>query len=225
MSAAVPSLPTQRSAPSASADASTALSRRAEHRRGVRYGLSVACVVLGVYLVMHWNPGPLLYAAGGPLFIVQTVLQLVIAGLVLVVGLAVAPTSVVRAVIAVVLAAGLIGATTALFYLRLTGGLVLPMPLLGTLISPGAAALGGALLGWLIVRRRHPLTYVLVLGALLPGFVRHALLRGGADMGLIWFSDLLITLVVGVAGAWIAAGISRVLDPRTTAPQEPVRSV
>lgn len=223
MSAAVPSFPTQGAAPGA-ASLPPRLPSRAEHRRGVRYGLSLACVVLGVYLVMQWNPGPLLYAAG-PLVTAQAVLQLVIAVLVLVAGIAVAPTSVVRAAVAAVLAAGLILLATVLFYLRLTGALVLPLPLLWSLINPVAAALGGALLGWLIVRRRHPLTYVLVLGALVPGFVRHALVLSGADSGLIWFSDLLVALVVGVVGAWIAAGISRVLGAHSTAPREPVRSV
>lgn len=224
MSSAVPSFSSEGAAPGPSAGASAALSSRAEHRRGVRYGLALACMVLGVYLVMQWNPGPLLYDAA-PLFRVQTVLQLAIAVLVLFLGLAVAPTSVARAAISAVLVAGLIIVASLLFYFRLTGALMLPVVMLGSLITPGYAALGGALLGWLIVRRRHPLTYLLVLGALLPGLVRHALVLAGAGAGMIWFSDLLITLVVGVGGAWIAAGVSWMLGRRATSPREPMRTV
>lgn len=211
MSAAVPSFPVQEAAPEGRAP----LTPRAEHRRGVRYGSSLACVVLGVYLVMQWSPSALMYSAPAAL-VLQTVAQLGLAIAVLLIGLALAPTSVARAAIAVVLAVGLLVIVTALFYLRLTGSFLLPVPVLWSVLIPGTAALGSGLLGWLIVRRRHPLTYVLVLGALLPGVVRHLLLMGGAESGVIWFSDLVTAFVVGVGGAWIAAGISHVLGGRRT---------
>lgn len=216
MSAAVPSFPVQEAAPEGRAP----LTPRAEHRRGVRYGSSLACVVLGVYLVMQWSPSALMYSAPAAL-VLQTVAQLGLAIAVLLIGLALAPTSVARAAIAVVLAVGLLVIVTALFYLRLTGSFLLPVPVLWSVLIPGTAALGSGLLGWLIVRRRHPLTYVLVLGALLPGVVRHLLLMGGAEPGVIWFSDLVTAFVVGVGGAWIAAGISHVLGRRTSAPATP----
>lgn len=216
MSAAFPSFPTQGAAPEGPA----VLSPRAEHRRGVRYGLSLACVVLGVYLVMQWSPSALM-AALVPLLMLQTVLQLMIAISVLLIGLALAPTSAARAVISAVLAAGLLVVVTVLSYLQLTGVLALPARMLWSVLIPGTAALGGAMLGWLIVRRRHPLTYVLVLGALAPGLVRYVLLMSGAEPGLIWFSDLLVTFVAGVGGAWIAAGISRLLGGRRISASTP----
>lgn len=211
MSAAVPSLP----APQAAPDGPAPLTPRGEHRRGVRYGLSLACVILGVYLVMQWFPSALMYAAD-PVLVVQTLVQFVLAIGVLLIGLAFAPTSVARAAIAALLAVGLLVVATTLFSLRLTGSSLVPVPLarvpvFWSVLSPGTAALGSALLGWLIVRRRHPLTYVLVLGALLPGLARHLLLMSGVESGVTWFSDLVITVVVGVGGAWIAAGFSHVL--------------
>lgn len=188
---------------------------RAQYRRGTRYGIAAVAVPLGVYQLLSWDVTPLIHALD-PMWVLQSILQLLVGLTLLVGGLAVAPTSPVRAVLASVLALGAVGAAAGLMALRLTSGLLAGPPALWSVLSPGYAALASALLGWLIVRRRHPLTYVLVIGALIPGLVRYQLLLAGVDMTLVRLMDVVLTAGVGVIGAWIAFAVTALLGAGTS---------
>lgn len=197
-----------------SASFPAALSTSAEYRRGVRYGISLTAVLFGVYLVLQWNPGPLLtFGSSPPLLMAQSLFQLSIAVLLAAVGLAVAPASPARTLPMALLVLVLVPLSALALYLRMTGWLP-PMPVwLWNLMSPGTVALGTALLGWLVVRSRPVLTYVLVLGALLPALGRFAVLIAGAETSLVWYTDLLLSAVVGVGAAWVAALVARLAAP------------
>lgn len=183
-----------------------------ERRRGARYGASLVAVVLGVYLVLQWQPGPLLgVGAVEPLLAAQIVIQLVLGALLLAGGLAIAPASPIRTVPMALLAVVVIPLAALIVHLRVTGALPGRPIWLWTLLTPGMAALGVAILGWLVVRGRSPFLYVLALGAAIPALVRFGLLLAGVPTPFIWYTDLLLSLVVGVGAAWIAAGAARLM--------------
>ncbi|MGY5766540.1 hypothetical protein ACXET9_15240 [Brachybacterium sp. DNPG3] len=182
-------------------------------RRGVRYGLSLALVLVGVYEVMTWSPTALMTLID-PLWVAQNLVQLAIGIGLLAVGLAVAPAHPARVGIAAVLAIGAVVLTALLTYLRFRGDLPILPPLLLIIVTPGTAALAAGLLGWLIVRGRHPLTWIGVVAAVLPGILTYVLLVNGAPAAIGWFANLLAFAVIGVGGAWLAVGLSKVLPGR-----------
>lgn len=183
----------------------------AERRRGVRYGISLAAVVLGVYLLLQWQPGPLLNMGmgGSSLLVLQSLAMFAIGVLVLACGLAIAPASPARTVPMALLALVAVPLAAVILYLRVTGALPGRPVWLWNLMTPGTAALAVAILGWLVVRSRPVLTYVLVVAALLPAIVRFGLLLAGVESPVIWFTDLALSAVVGVGAAWLAAGVAR----------------
>ena len=189
----------------------------AERRRGARYGISLACVVLGVYLLLQWQLGPLLsMGVVSPLLVLQVLLMLAIGVLVLAGGLAIAPASPLRTEPMVLLALVVVPLAAAVLYFRITGALPGRPVWLWNLITPGTAALAVAILGWLVVRGRPALSYVLVIVALLPAVVRFGLLLAGVESSFIWFTDLALSFVAGVGAAWLAAGGTRMT--RSTPP-------
>lgn len=183
---------------------------RAARAGGVRYGISLVAAGLGVYLALNWNPNALI-SLREPLWVLQSIAQLAIAVLVLAGGLAVAPSSALRGLLAAVLAVVAVSGAALLQYLRITGELLVGPAWFWVFVHPGVAALAAAILGWLIVRRRPVLTYPLVLGALIPGLVRWQLLLAGVDPAVLWFVDVTLTAVVGVIAAWLAYGVAAAL--------------
>lgn len=183
----------------------------AERRRGARYGISLTAVVLGVYLLLQWQPAPLLNwgMGGSPLLVLQTLAMLAIGVVVLAGGLSIAPVSPVRTVPMALLALVAVPLAAGILYLRFTGVLPGRPVWLWNLTTPGTVALGVAILGWLVVRTRPVFTYVLVIGMLLPAIVRFGLLLAGVESPVLWFTDLALSAVVGVGAAWLAAGVAR----------------
>lgn len=182
---------------------------RHQYRRGVRYGASLASVLLGVYLVMSWNMS-LLVSRPDALLVLVTLVQLAIAVAALAGGLALAPSSPGRSLGAAALAVVLVVASVVLTYMRVSGQVRGGGWLLWTLTNPATAALLAALLGWLIVRRRPAISYLLLVAAFLPAFVRYRLQVAGVSSGAIWFSDLFFALAVGVGVAWVARALEAV---------------
>jgi hypothetical protein len=183
---------------------------RAASVRGARYGIALTAVLLGVFLVLQWSPAALL----GPqasLWALQAVAQLAIGIVVLAGGLAAAPTSLLRSLLAAVIAVVLVIGAAVLLYLRATGVVRGGPPLLWAFLGLPTAALLSGLLGWLVVRRRPLIAYVLLLGVFLPALVRHLLLLSGVETAVIWFSDVALSLVVGVVVAWMAFGAAMLL--------------
>lgn len=194
-----------------------------------RYGAALVAVLLGGYLMLTTNVGQLALAFSGranfpPEQTVFLFLQYAFAVAVVLAGLAIAPATSGRRVIAVVVALVLILLWTILFSARITGTAG-PLPFATgfftwpSLIVPLAAATG-----WLIVRERSAISYLALLLAFLGGLIPFLLVLNGAS-GIV--TQLIVPAVAGVIGvgiAWIARAIHGAIgrmhdhDPYVDAP-------
>ncbi|MCW1806550.1 hypothetical protein, partial [Brachybacterium squillarum] len=180
---------------------------RRERRDGARYGMALVATVIGSYLLSQWSPVGFV-GYDDSLLRLQGILQLGIGLLVLAGGLALAPTALWRAALAVlvVVVPVLLGTVLVISYLR--GDLDLPQPFPRMLdLSILGPAVG--LLGWLIVRGRSPLTYLLVLGFLLILPAQWMVMYHGIPSPVLWGVELVLAAVIGIAAAWLAALGSR----------------
>lgn len=180
---------------------------RHERRDGARYGMALVATVIGSYLLTQWSPVGFV-GFDDPLLKLQGIVQLGIGLLVLAGGLALAPTALWRAALAVlvVVVPVLLGTVLVISYLR--GDLDLPQPFPRMLdLSIIGPAVG--LLGWLIVRGRSPLTLLLVLGFLLILPAQWAVMYHGIPSPVLWGVELVLAAVIGIAAAWLAALGSR----------------
>ncbi|UVY84140.1 hypothetical protein NLU66_00665 [Brachybacterium sp. NBEC-018] len=180
---------------------------RRERRDGARYGMALVATVIGSYLLAQWSPVGFV-GFDDPLLRLQGIGQLGIGLLVLAGGLALAPTALWRAALAVlvVVVPVLLGTVLVIPYLR--GDLDMPQPFPRMLdLSILGPAVG--LLGWLIVRGRSPVTYVLVLGFLLILPAQWAVMFYGIPSPVLWGVELVLAAVIGIGAAWLAALGSR----------------
>ena len=123
-------------------------------------------------------------------------------------GLALAPTALWRAALAVLVVVVPVLLGTVLVFPYLRGDLDLPQPFPRMLdLSILGPAVG--LLGWLIVRGRSPVTYVLVLGFLLILPAQRMVMYYGIPSPVLWGVELVLAAVIGIAAAWLAALGSR----------------
>lgn len=180
---------------------------RRERRDGARYGMALVATVLGSYLLSQWSPVGFV-GFDDPLLRLQGIVQLGIGLLVLAGGLALAPTALWRAALAaaVVVVPVLLGTVLVIPYLR--GDLDLPR-LFARMLDLSILGPAVGLLGWLIVRGRSPLTYLLVLGFLLILPAQWAVMFYGIPSPVLWGVELVLAAVIGIGAAWLAALGSR----------------
>ena len=186
-----------------------------------RYGASLVAVLLGSYLLLNANVSQVALALSGlggiPGNIAGLLLaQLVFAALVLLAGFLIHPTTPGRrlAAAAVVLI-GLI-MWIVLSAARVTGSIPLP-PLSIVVLAPSFAITLLATAGWLIVRERPGVTYLLLLLIIVGGVIPYVLLMAATDSGTTLLAVTPVAAVLGIGVAWvaraIAAGLSRGTDP------------
>lgn len=201
-------------APSATAEPGTA---RAEYVRGARYGAALAATLLGGYLMATQGIGQFvqltLIGNGEPEVAVLVFSRFLFGVVVLVVGLLVAPTSVARRVIAAGIAVVLTVVSSLLFAGRLNGDVPLPHWSSGFL-HPAFVATLAATVGWLIVRERHPLTFLLLILTVVLGVLPHQFIIQSVPSAVTELTVVPLAAIVGVGIAWAAAGITRAFRGR-----------
>jgi len=94
------------------------------------------------------------------------------------------------------------------------GNITDPVWLWTFVLNQGFITLIVSLGGWLLVRGRHPLTFVVLLLALVPPFVSQALVNANVTSGSYTLVTEGMVVVFGVGGAWLAVLIERQLGRR-----------
>ncbi|ACQ80803.1 NADH dehydrogenase (quinone) [Beutenbergia cavernae DSM 12333] len=186
-----------------------------------RYGASLVAVLLGAYLVMNTNMSAFVNLAtrGDALLALALGLQAAFGLAVLVAGLAIAPAPAAHRLLAVAAAVVVIVVAGVVIHLWLMGSVRVAGAWTAAVLSLPGATLFAASLGWLIVRRRPPLTALLLLLALVPGLLNHALRLAGVSGGAV--NILLMPLVVAVVGVGIAWAARAIAAGTTRAPIYP----
>ncbi|WP_396656001.1 hypothetical protein [Microbacterium sp.] len=84
----------------------------------------------------------------------------------------------------------------------------------------GLVTLIVALGGWLLVRGRHPLSFVVLLLALVPPVVTGLLVGASVTSGAFTLVSLGVVIMLGIGGAWLAVVIDRAIG-RARPPAQP----
>lgn len=186
------------------------------------YGASVVALILGGYLFLNTNLSQLAIGLAGVASypaeqVAIFLLQFVFAIVVILFGLAVAPATPARRGAAVVAALILIILWTVMFSARITGASG-PLPTAtGFIASPAFIVPLAVVLGWLIVRERPGITYLVLLLSLVGGAVPFALVLNGASVIVYQLLTAPLVAVLGVGMAWIARAIHAAYGSRRAA--------
>ena len=186
------------------------------------YGASVVALILGGYLFLNTNLSQLAIGLAGVASypaeqVAIFLLQFVFAIVVILFGLAVAPATPARRGAAVVAALILIILWTVMFSARITGASG-PLPTAtGFIASPAFIVPLAVVLGWLIVRERPGITYLVLLLSLIGGAVPFALVLNGASVIVYQLLTAPLVAVLGVGMAWIARAIHAAYGSRRAA--------
>lgn len=186
------------------------------------YGASAVALILGGYLFLNTNLSQLAIGLAGVASypaeqVAIFLLQFVFAIVVILFGLAVAPATPARRGAAVVAALILIILWTVMFSARITGASG-PLPTAtGFIASPAFIVPLAVVLGWLIVRERPGITYLVLLLSLIGGAVPFALVLNGASVIVYQLLTAPLVAVLGVGMAWIARAIHAAYGSRRAA--------
>ena len=178
-----------------------------------RYGASLVALVLGGYLLLNTNPAQVASGVSGiaALPLDLTVLlawQFSFAVLVIVFGLAIAPATAARRVAAILIVVVLIVLWAVLTGARVTGTLGPTPPLAGVITTASFITPLVIALGWLIVRERPGLSYLLLVLALIGGVIPFFAVLQATSIATLQVLQPLLTLVLGVGIAWLARVIA-----------------
>ncbi|GAA3204220.1 hypothetical protein [Microbacterium terregens] len=81
-------------------------------------------------------------------------------------------------------------------------------------VNQGLITLVVALGGWLLVRGRHPVAFIVLLLAVIPPIVSRILVDASATSGAYTLVSDAMVIVFGIGGAWLAALIDRMVRRR-----------
>ncbi|SFR94611.1 hypothetical protein SAMN04487846_0988 [Microbacterium sp. cf046] len=95
------------------------------------------------------------------------------------------------------------------------GNITEPIAFWTFVVNQGMITLVVALGGWLIVRGRHPLCFVVLLLALIPPIVSRILVDVSATSGAYTLVTEAMVVVFGLGGAWLAALIDHLVRGRS----------
>jgi len=178
-----------------------------------RYGAALVSVVLGGYLLLTSNVSQIVLAASGvgayPADqVVLFLTQYLIAIAVLVFGLAVAPATSGRRVIAIVMVLVLLVVWTMLVGARVTGAAG-PLPFAsGFVVATSFIVPLVTATGWLIVRERPGISYLLLLLTLIGGALPFFLALNSIGSTISYLVAIPLTVVLGAGIAWLARAIA-----------------
>lgn len=194
--------------------------------RGARYGAAVVGMLAATYLAAVTDFSGIVQSetyAGtirNDAPIVNVVQFLVILGG-MVVSLMLLPTSWTRRVwgVTVVVVTLCLWAT---FGLERGAGIIRdPVELWAFVLNQGFVTLLAAVGGWLVARGRHPLTFVLVIVAIVPPIVAPMLVAANFSTGGYALVIQGLVIFLGLGAVWAAVGIERLLTSRADAASPP----
>lgn len=182
--------------------------------RGARYGAAMVGVMFAGYLNVATDFSAFIQAANYAGVLGTDVPAVDLAEFLLCLGLyvtsfAIFPTSPGRRIGAVTLACVglLLWATIGIE--RGTGNIVEPVDLWLFVVDQGMITLVVSLGGWLIVRGRGAFSFLVLLVILVPPLVSRALIDSAVTSGAFTLAKIGVVILLGVGGAWLAAGIDR----------------
>jgi hypothetical protein len=182
-----------------------------------RYGASLVAVLLGGYLLLFANVSQVTLGLSGRGFpLEQTVyllIQYLFAVLVVVVGLLIAPGTQGRRVFAVVAVLIVLVVWTLLVSARMTGAASpLPAFVTGFVVSPVFIVPLVTTLGWLIVRERPAVSYLLLVATLFGGTISFAATLNAVPAIVTMLIAPPIAGAIGIGIAWGARGIAATIQ-------------
>ncbi len=178
-----------------------------------RYGAALVSIVLGGYLLLTANVSQLALAASGvgaypAEQVVLFLTQFVIAVAVLVFGLAIAPATSGRRVIAVVVVLVLLVVWTMIVAARVTGAPG-PLPFASGFVVPASFIVPiVTATGWLIVRERPAISYLLLLLTVIGGALPVFFTLNAMPSTFSYLAAMPLAAVLGAGIAWLARGIA-----------------
>jgi hypothetical protein len=89
------------------------------------------------------------------------------------------------------------------------GNIVDPVAFWTFVVNQGLITLVVSLGGWLLVRGRHPLAFVVLLLALVPPIISRFLVDAAVTSGVYTLVTEAVVIVLGIGGAWLAVLIDR----------------
>ena len=198
--------------------------------RSTRYGVALGLVVVATYLNIATDFTGYLnqtHYAGSASVSVLGLLQFAMILVLYAVAFAVMPVGSGRRLAAVTLSSVVLLLWATLGIERSVGNVAHPVQLWFVLLNQGFITLLVSLGGWLIVRGRHPLAFVVVALAIVPPLVARALVDASVTTGsyaLVLESVIAVGGLVGVALAWRSMprrdGSRDAASPRRHAPRD-----
>jgi hypothetical protein len=178
-----------------------------------RYGAALVAVVLGGYLLLTANVSQLVLAIGGvgaypAEQLVLFLTQYLIAVTVLLFGLAIAPATSGRRVIAIVVVLMLLVVWTTIVAARVSGATG-PLPFAtGFVVATSFIVPLVTATGWLIVRERPAISYLLLLLTVIGGALPFLMTLNAMPPGVSFLVAIPLTAVLGAGIAWLARAIA-----------------
>jgi len=189
---------------------------------GTRYGIALVGVLFAAYLNIDTGFTTFLQAVdfGGTLGSDQSIVNAV--QFVLIVGLyvaafAIAPAPGSRRLAAITLACVVLFLWATFGIERSVGNVAEPVGFWLFVLNQGFITLAVALGGWLLVRARHPLAFVVLLVAIVPPIVAGVLRDASVTSGAYQLIIEAIVVLGGIGGAWAAWAIDRLVRRRRDA--------
>ena len=179
---------------------------------GTRYGIALVGVLFAAYLNIATGFTTFLQAVdfGGTLgsddSIVNAVQFLTIVGL-YVASFAIAPAPGAHRLAAITLACVVLFLWATLGIERSIGNVTEPIDLWLFVLNQGFITLVVSLGGWLLVRQRHPLAFVVLIVAIVPPIVAGVLRDASVTSGEYQLVIEAIVMLGGIGGAWAAWAI------------------
>ncbi|WP_404430313.1 hypothetical protein LG299_11455 [Microbacterium lacus] len=190
--------------------------------RNARYGAALVGTLFATYLCVSTDFSAFVQAANyaGTLGTDQPLVDLfeylLMLGL-FVVSFSIAPTTAGRRLGAVTLAAVVLLLWAAVGIERGVGNIVDPIEFWTFVTGQGFIALVVGLGGWLIVRERHPLAFIVLLFAVVPPIVSRMIVDASWTSGSYVLVLEGVVIALGIGGAWLAAFIDRWARTRSSA--------
>jgi len=191
---------------------------------GTRYGIALVGVLFAAYLNVATGFTTFLQAVdfGGTLgsdnSIVNAVQFILIVGL-YVAAFAIAPAPGSRRLAAVTLACVVLFLWATFGIERSIGNIVEPVDVWLFVLNQGFITLLVSLGGWLLVRQRHPLAFLVLIVAVVPPIVAGVLRDASVTSGSYLLIIEAIVVLGGIGGAWAAWAIDRGARRRTDTPR------
>lgn len=187
--------------------------------RSARYGAALVGTLFAGYLAIAVDFSAFIQASnyagalGTDVPLVDLVEFVLIVAL-FVASFAIMPSSGARRLGAVTLACVVLFLWAAVGIERGIGNIVEPVALWTFVANQGLIAIVVSLGGWLLVRGRHPLSFVVLVLAAISPVVSRWIVDAEWTSGAYALITQAVVVVIGVGGAWLAAGIDRLLARR-----------